>query len=266
MPIPVQALAVSLAAVVALMLILWLASLLLHNASIVDIFWGPGFVVACLAASAEVGRASPRAVLALSLVVVWAARLGTHIYLRNRGQGEDFRYRSMRRRAGRSFAWRSLFEVFLLQALLLWLVSHPLQVVMTASEAGRLGGLDAAALGVWLIGFAFETISDLQLTRFRAEPTNRGRVLRTGLWGWTRHPNYFGEALIAWGLYLLAVGVDGGWVTIYAPALMTFLLVRVSGVGLLERTLSQSKPGYREYMEEVSAFLPLPPRRRVGSP
>jgi steroid 5-alpha reductase family enzyme len=261
-----QALAASLAAVAVLMVVLWLASLQRHDASIVDIFWGPGFVVACAAASAGVGRASPRAVLALSLVVVWAARLAIHIYLRNRGRGEDFRYRSMRQRDGRSFAWRSLFDVFLLQALLLWLVSHPLLVVMTSGEASRFGGLDVVALAGWLIGFAFETIGDLQLTRFRAEPSNRGRVMRTGLWEWTRHPNYFGEAVLWWGFYLFAVGAPAGWMTIYAPALMTFLLVRVSGVGLLERTLSQSKPGYREYMGEVSGFLPLPPRKRVDSP
>jgi steroid 5-alpha reductase family enzyme len=261
-----QALAASLAAVAVLMVVLWLASLQRHDASIVDIFWGPGFVVACAAASAGVGRASPRAVLALSLVVVWAARLAVHIYLRNRGRGEDFRYRSMRQRDGRSFAWRSLFDVFLLQALLLWLVSHPLLVVITAHEASRPAGLDVVALAVWLIGVAFETLGDLQLARFRMDPANRGGVLRTGLWGWTRHPNYFGEALIWWGFYLLAVGVPTGWVTIYAPVLMTFLLLRVSGVALLERTLAESKPGYRDYMKEVSPFLPLPPRKRVDSP
>ena len=266
MPIPVQALAASLAAVAALMVILWLASLLLHDASIVDILWGPGFVVACVAALAVMGPASPRVVLALSLVIAWAARLAVHIYLRNRGRGEDSRYLLMRQRAGRGFAWRSLFEVFLLQALLLWLVSHPLLVVITAHEASRSAGLDVVALAVWLIGFAFETIGDLQLARFRLDPANRGGVLRTGLWGWTRHPNYFGEALIWWGFYLLAVGVPAGWVTIYAPALMTFLLIRVSGIGLLERTLRASKPGYRDYMKEVSPFLPLPPRKRVDSP
>ena len=266
MPILVQGLAASLAAVAVMMVILWVASLLLHNASIVDIFWGPGFVVACVAALAGAGRGSPRAVLALSLVIVWAARLAVHIYLRNRGQEEDLRYRAMRRRAGQGFAWRSLVEVFLLQALLLWLVSHPLLVVMTAREATRFGGLDVVALAVWLIGFAFETIGDLQLTRFRADASNRGRVLRTGLWRWTRHPNYFGEALIWWGFYLLTASVPAGWVTMYAPVLMTFLLVRVSGVALLERTLAESKPEYSEYMNEVSPFLPLPPRRRVDSP
>jgi steroid 5-alpha reductase family enzyme len=205
-------------------------------------------------------------VLALSLVMAWAARLAVHIYLRNRGRGEDFRYRLMRQRAGRGFSWRSLFEVFLLQALLLWLISHPLLVVIASRGASRAGGLDVVALAVWFIGFSFETIGDLQLTRFRMDSANRGGVLRTGLWGWTRHPNYFGEALIWWGFYLLAVGVPAGWVTIYAPALMTFLLVRVSGIGLLERTLAESKPGYRAYMKEVSPFLPLPPRRRGDSP
>ena len=183
MPIPLQTLAASLAAVVGLMVVLWVLNLRLWNASIVDVFWGRDSWWRAWRGSAGVGRASPRAVLALSLVIVWAARLAVQIYLRNRGRGEDFRYRAMRQRAGGRFACRSLFEAFLLQAVLLWLVSHPLQVVMTASEAGRLGGLDAVTVAVWLIGLAFEAIGDLQLARFWADSGNRRRVLRTGLWG-----------------------------------------------------------------------------------
>jgi len=259
MPIPWPALVASLAAVMALMVGLWLVSLPLRNASIVDIFWGPGFVVAAAAAMAAVGSPWARGWLALALVMIWAARLAIHILLRNRGKGEDFRYRAWREGAGPRFAWVSLFQVFLLQGVLLWVISHPVQAA--ATRGGGLTWLDAMAVVAWAVGFIFEAVGDQQLVQFKAAPANRGRVLRTGLWAWSRHPNYFGDALQWWAFYLFALGVPGGWVTVYSPILMTILLLRVSGVGLLERKLVETKPGYRAYVRQVSAFIPWFPRR-----
>jgi steroid 5-alpha reductase family enzyme len=263
MPIPLQALAASLTVVAGLMTLLWVVSLRLRNVSIVDIFWGPGFVAAAgVAAVAVRGPLGARAWMTLALVTVWAARLAAHIFLRNRGKGEDFRYRAWRERIGGRFAWVSLAQVFLLQAFLIWLISHPIQSIVADRTGRPLGILDGGAVLLWLIGFAFETVSDIQLARFKSGPSNRSRVLRSGLWAWTRHPNYFGDALQWWAFYLLALGVPGGWVTAYSPAWMTVLLLRISGVRLIEQSLIDTKPGYREYVRQVSAFLPLPPRRK----
>ncbi|TET54987.1 MAG: DUF1295 domain-containing protein, partial [Anaerolineales bacterium] len=156
--------------------------------------------------------------------------------------------------------WFSFFKVFLLQGLLMWIISAPLLAAQTSAAPAQLTLLDYSAIVVWSIGFLFEALGDMQLATFKADPASKGRVLNTGLWRYTRHPNYFGEAVQWWGYYLLALAA-GGWWTAFSPILMTFLLVRVSGVALLERTLKK-RPGYREYVETTSAFVPRPPQRR----
>jgi steroid 5-alpha reductase family enzyme len=240
--------------------LLWLLSVRLRDASIVDIFWGPLFltlaiVYVALSPDGFVGRQ----VLVLVLVATWSVRLATHIAARHAGKGEDERYARWRRQHGASWPARSLVQVFWLQPVLAWIISAPL-LVGIGSPAGW-NWLDALGVGIWVIGFAFESIGDYQLTAFTRDPGNRGRTMRAGLWRFSRHPNYFGDAAQWWGLWLIAAAA-GGWWTVFAPILMTFLLVRVSGVGLLEQTIADRRAGYREYMASTSAFIPLPPRHR----
>lgn len=252
-------LALSAAVLTGAMILLWLWSLPLRNASIVDAFWGSAFVLAAWTAALAGGGDGPRRTLALALVTVWGLRLSLHLLRRNAGHGEDPRYAAMRRGHGARFWWVSLFTVFLLQAALAWSISLPVQLAILA-PATPLGLLDAAAAALWAVGVTFEAVGDWQLTRFRRDPASRGQVLDTGLWRYTRHPNYFGDACAWWGLGLLGAAAGAPW-TIFAPALMTFLLVRVSGVSLLEKEIAGRRPGYREYVARTSAFLPWFPRR-----
>jgi steroid 5-alpha reductase family enzyme len=255
-----ESLAASALALGAAMLALWLLSLALKSASIVDIWWGPGIALAAAVALWKAGAAPPRSALLAALAALWALRLGLHLLWRNAGQGEDPRYRAMRRRAGRRFAWTSLATVFAFQGALQWVVSLPLQVAISAPGAAPLGALDAMGTFLFACGLAFESIGDLQLARFKADPANAGRVLDRGLWRTTRHPNYFGDALAHWGLFAIALATPFGWATALSPVVMTFLLLRVSGVALLERSIARRRPGYAEYQRRTSAFLPLPRR------
>jgi steroid 5-alpha reductase family enzyme len=245
-----------------LMTAIWLCSLVLRDSSIVDIFWGAGFVLVAGATIAARGE-SPggRALLLASLTAIWGTRLSLHIFWRNKGKGEDYRYRKWREDAGAGWWWRSYFKVFLLQGVIMWLVAAPLVAVTGAGAQPPLGWIDALGTVIWAIGFFFEAAGDAQLARFRADPANKGRLFDGGVWRYTRHPNYFGDAAVWWGHYVVAAA-GGAWWTVFSPIVMTFLLVRVSGVSMLEATLRDSKPGYREYIESTSAFFPLPPRSR----
>lgn len=197
-----------------------------------------------------------------ALVTVWGLRLGIHILVRSRGKGEDRRYAAMRERRGASFVWLSLFSVFWLQAALLVFVSLPLLAAIGAREPAGFGALDAAGAVLFAVGFLFEAVGDAQLVRFKRDPANRGEVLDRGLWRYSRHPNYFGDATLWWGLFLFALAVPGGWRFVASPLLMTFLLLRVSGVTLLERDLSDRKPAYRDYVRRTPAFVPWFPKVR----
>lgn len=248
--------------VLGLMIVLWLLSLALRNSSIVDIFWGTGFVIVswityALAADAFL----PRKALLATLVTIWGLRLSLYILWRNWGKPEDFRYAAWRRESGPRWWWVSFFKVFLLQGILLWIISAPLVFGIASPTPTGLGLLEGLGALVWAYGFFFEAVGDLQLARFKADPANRGKLMDRGVWRYTRHPNYFGDAAQWWGFYLIAAATGVGALTIFSPALMTFLLVRVSGVGMLEKSLKDAKPGYREYIERTSAFVPLPPRR-----
>jgi len=248
--------------VLACMLVLWLASLRLSDASIADVFWGSGFAAVALLALA-LSPPSPRAALLAAMAVLWGLRLTLHLGRRWRGKGEDRRYRAMRAAWGARFPVASLFTVFLLQGVLMWIVSLPLQAGAAQGGARPLGLLDALGLALFAVGLAFEAIGDAQLARFLAAPGDAGRVMQTGLWRYTRHPNYFGDALVWWGIGLVAAGA-GPWWSLAGPALMTFLLVRVSGVALLEKDIGSRRPGYADYVARTSAFIPLPPRREPG--
>lgn len=240
---------------------LWLLSLALKNASIVDIFWGPGFVLAAWVYFALTPEGyTPRKLLLLALVTVWGLRLGIYIGLRNIGKPEDARYRAWREAAGAKWWWLSYFQVFLLQGAIMWFIALPLAVAQYAPSPDSLTLLDILAVLVWGIGFFFETVGDWQLARFKGDPANKGKVMRSGLWRYTRHPNYFGDAVVWWGHFLVALSVPGGFLTVLSPAAMTYLLRRVSGVALLERSLTQTKPGYAEYIASTNAFFPGKPR------
>ena len=247
--------------ILGLMVTLWLLSLWLRDASIVDIFWGLGFV--CVAwlyfALTPQGFSARKGVLSL-LVTVWGLRLSVHIFLRNRGKGEDFRYRGWREQAGGKWWWQSFFKVFLLQGVLLWVISAPLLAAQISPIPAGLTWLDYAGLVLWVIGFAFEAVGDWQLRRFKADPANRGKLYTGGVWRYTRHPNYFGDAALWWGFFMIAAAA-GGWWSVFSPLLMTFLLVRVSGVAMLEKSLAQAKPGYAEYIRTTSAFIPWFPKK-----
>ena len=251
-----------LAVILASVTMLWLLSLALRNSSIIDIYWGAGFVlVNWVAFGLGTEGYLPRKALLAALATIWGLRLSIYVLWRNWGKGEDFRYRKWREEAGGSWWWKSLFKVFLLQGALQLIVAAPLIAAQALPGLPRLTLLDFVAVAVWLIGFTFEAAGDWQLARFRADPANRGRLLQSGVWRYTRHPNYFGDAAQWWGFYLIAAATGVGAVTVFSPILMTFLLVRVSGVGLLEKTLRETKPGYREYMDTTSAFVPWLPKR-----
>lgn len=251
------------AAVLGLVTVLWAISVRTRDVSIIDSFWGPAFVLAAWIHRAFGPEASTLQWLHLALVTTWGLRLAIHIAVRHAKSGEeDYRYRQMREKAGESFWWQSLFTVFWLQGVLVVLISTPLLVVQ--AQAGDAGWtvLDLVAVVVWLVGFTFEAGGDYQLQRFKADPENRGKVLDSGFWRYTRHPNYFGDAAQWWAYGLFALGFPGGAWTLFSVVLMTFFLLKVSGVALLEKTITERRPKYREYIEKTPAFFPWLPKER----
>ena len=260
-----QVFAIAFAAVIVFMTLLWIYSVRVTNASIVDSFWGAGFVLQTWVYFALTPDGfSLRKLLICAIVTIWGLRLSIHIYRRNHGKPEDFRYQEFRRRYGPGYWWISFFQVFLLQGILMFIIGTPLLLAQISPTPNASTIFDVLGLIVWIVGFYFESVGDAQLARFKADPNKKGKLLNTGLWAYTRHPNYFGDAAQWWGYYLIALGA-GGWWTIFSPILMTLLLIKVSGVGLLEKTLAKTKPGYKEYMQTTSAFVPWLPRRRPGS-
>ena len=234
----------------------WLASIPLRNVSIVDSLWSLMFLLLAGVYAMSAGEATMRVTLLSVLVLVWSVRLAAYITWRNHGEGEDRRYQAIRRNNEPGFVWKSFFIVFALQAVLAWFISMPFLAAVNSTAA--LGWLDYAGLAVWLTGFVFEAGGDYQLARFKADPNNAGKVMDRGLWRYTRHPNYFGDFMIWWGFYLIAVSA-GGWWSIAGPLVMSFLLLKVSGVAMLEKDIGQRRPRYRDYIERTNAFFPGPP-------
>jgi steroid 5-alpha reductase family enzyme len=257
----VDILAIAACAILTCLTILWLISLAARNSSIVDVFWGLGFIIAsCIYfVLAPEGFMQRKWVINI-LVTVWGLRLALYIFWRNHGKGEDYRYKKFRAEAGASWWWKSFFKVFLLQGVLIVLISTPLLAAHISASPARTTTLDVLGLAVWVIGFFFEAVGDGQMARFKANDANRGKVMDCGLWRYTRHPNYFGEAMMWWGYFLIAAATGAYW-TIYSPILVTLLLLRVSGVSLLEKTLQEAKPGYKAYQASTNAFVPWIPRR-----
>lgn len=240
-----------------LALVVWTLSLARRDASLADRYWPLFIAAAGLIYAAASPHAGMRGALMLGLVCLWALRLGIYITWRNWGHGEDRRYDAMRAQHGAAFGWRSLYLVFGLQALLAWIVSFPVLAGMASRSAP--GVLDALGAALCLFGILFEAVADRQMAHFLRDPANAGQVMDRGLWAYTRHPNYFGEACVWWGLGLMAVAGGGAW-SLLSPLLMSLLLLRVSGVTLLEKDIAQRRPGYRDYVRRTNAFWPGLPR------
>jgi steroid 5-alpha reductase family enzyme len=253
--------AINLAASIFLMTCVWLVSLKLRDASIVDIFWGLGFVMVSWVTFFIAQGFPSRKLIITILVTSWGLRLAIHIGFRNRGKGEDRRYLVWREQYGSSFWWVSFFKVFLTQGILLWIISLVIQAGLYSPMPHNLTWLDVLGILVWALGFLFEAVGDWQLNKFKADPSNKGKVMNRGLWAYSRHPNYFGETLIWWGIFLLSLSnIENIW-TLISPLVITFLLLKVSGVTLLEKTIVNRRPEYLEYIKRTSAFIPMPKRK-----
>ena len=254
-------------AILVLMVLVWALSVKIKDASIVDIVWGLGFVVVAWVARTLADGDRTRQWVLVALTTIWGVRLAGYLFNRNHGNGEDYRYRAMRKHYGPKFPIISLVSVFGLQGVLMWVVSMPLQLGMMRSTPSGLGVLGIIGVAVWILGFGFETMGDAQLAKFKADPSSKGQVMNKGLWGWTRHPNYFGDCCMWWGLFLIAAAGGGfAWAAIIGPLVMTGLLLKVSGVAMLERTIGRRRPGYAEYVASTSAFFPRPPKRLAIKP
>ena len=251
--------ATSVAAVAVYMLAFWLLSLALRNVSIVDVGWGLGFVVIAWVVHLGAAQSDTRSTLQLALVTIWGLRLGLYLLNRNWGQDEDYRYAAMRRRVGPSYTYKSIYMVFGLQGALMLGVSLPVMAVQGLRSTTPFGLIDLLAVVMIAVGFYFEAVGDQQLTKFKSDPSNEGQVMDRGVWAWTRHPNYFGDCLQWWGFWVFALSVPGASWTVLGPALMTLLLLRISGVHLLERGLRKRKPDYEAYIARTPAFIPRPP-------
>lgn len=244
-----------------LVTLLWLLSVAIKNVSIVDIFWGFGFVVINTFYVFMSGELSARKTVILTLVTLWGLRLTLYLALRNIGKGEDYRYQEFRREYGvERYWWFSFFQVFLLQGVLMMIISVTLLGISGGDQSGDLVLLDYLAIAVWLVGFAFEAGGDYQLSRFKRKAANKGKVLDTGFWKFTRHPNYFGDAAVWWAYGLFSIAAGSYW-QIVGAVIMTVLIIRVSGVSLLERTLKESKPQYKDYIKKTSSFFPWFPKK-----
>ena len=255
-----HAMLVSALAIVVLMLSTWVLSIILKNASIVDIVWGLGFVMVAWVVRLSTDANNARQWLLVAMVTVWGLRLAGYLFWRNHGNGEDFRYRAMRKHYGSRFGLISLVTVFALQGALMFVVSLSVQLGQ-ADATPNIGVIAYIGVALWLVGLFFEAVGDAQLARFKADPANQGMVMRTGLWRYTRHPNYFGDSCVWWGIGLVAAETGSAAWGLIGSLVMTILVRRVSGVPMLEKTMGKRRPGYAEYVATTSAFFPRPPKK-----
>lgn len=230
----------------------WLFSVKKKDVSIVDSIWSIFFIAAGAYIFINTNEISVRGILVLTLVCIWGLRLSAYITIRHWGKAEDHRYQSIRENNQPGFQYKSLYLIFIFQAIVAWIVSLPILYAIDSTQ--QINILDWAGVILWSIGMYYETVADYQLWKFKREPENRGKILKTGLWAQTRHPNYFGEFLISWGYFCFAAA-SGAYLTIFAPIIMSFLLMKFSGVSLLESTM-KSRDGYTEYMNNTNAFIP----------
>jgi steroid 5-alpha reductase family enzyme len=254
-----NAMAVAAITIVVIMVATWLLSLAIKNASIVDIVWGLGFAVTSWVLALTIEGDSTRQALLAFMVGLWGVRLGGYLAKRNLGHGEDWRYKAMRKKKGAKFGLVSLVTVFGLQGALMFIVSLPVMFGNSDSTPG-VGPIAVIGIMVWAVGFLFEAVGDWQLARFKRDSSNAGKVMQTGLWSLTRHPNYFGNALLWWGIGIVGAETGSGIIGFIGPVVMTFLLLKVSGVPMLERSLNKRREGYAEYVARTSMFIPRLPK------
>jgi steroid 5-alpha reductase family enzyme len=252
----------NLTAVILMMILGWFLSLILKNVTVVDSLWGLGFVlIAWLTFFLTDGFLGRRLLIAL-LVTVWGLRLSIYLSRRNWGKGEDPRYGSWREKSGKHFWIVSLFKVFLLQSLFLWAISLSLQYGAASKTPAMITWLDLCGLSLWMVGFVFEAVGDWQLAAFKSNPANKGKVMDRGLWAYTRHPNYFGECLMWWGIFVIAFSTPNSWWTVLSPLIITAVLLKMTGIPLTERTIVAHRPGYKEYIQRTPAFIPWFPKKK----
>lgn len=242
---------------------IFILALRLKDNSIVDIAYGAAFVLVGWSTFVLYGSAHPRQMLVLALITLWGVRLAGHIYLRKQGEsGEDSRYRQWREAWAKTFVWRSWLQIFMLQGAVVFLVAMPLLLIMR-QPGPALGLLDVLGGVIWLIGFMFEAVGDWQLLRFKHNPAHRGHMMRQGLWRYTRHPNYFGEATLWWGIWLIALAAPWGAFAVISPLLINFLLLKVSGIPMLEAKY-ENHPEFADYKQRTNAFFPWFPKTGSG--
>lgn len=234
----------------------FLVSLIRKRNDVADVAWGLGFVLLVWASYGISSDSGVRGLLVGILVTIWGVRLAWHIHRRNRGKAEDYRYLAWRQAWGKWFYIRSYFQVYALQGALLMVIATPI-VIINAQAGNGLGLFDLLGALVWITGFIFEAVGDAQLARFIKNPANKGKLMQSGLWAYTRHPNYFGEIVQWWGIWLIAMSVPYGWIGIIGPITITFLIVKVSGIPLLEQKMA-ANPDFSEYRQKVSMLIPLP--------
>ena len=254
----VEAALLGLGAALLLAVLTWLASLLQHDVSLVDRAWSLLIAVPAVAYAWALPPGNDARFTTMAVILVlWAIRLGVYVTWRNWGHGEDRRYRVIRARNEPNFPLKSFYLIFVLQAVLAWLVSAPFLAARVHPSAWS--PLDTIGAVVAVAGFVFEAVGDQQLAAFKGRPENSGKVMDRGLWRYTRHPNYFGECCVWWGLFLMALAA-GGWWSVASPLIMTGLLLKVSGVALLEKDIVERRPQYRDYIRRTNAFIPGPPK------
>ncbi len=239
---------------------LWILSLVIKDAGIIDIFWGTGFVIVSWLYAFQGGleNLGLRHFILLAMITLWGLRLSIYLAIRNIGKPEDYRYAAWRKENGKNWWWKSLLKVFLLQGVLLWVISATYLPALKSGSSLLIW--DYVGIAFWSVGFFFEAVGDWQMMCFKSYPINKGKVMDQGVWRYTRHPNYFGEAMMWWGFFLFSLAHPQGVYYIFCPVIMTFLLLKVSGVAMLEEGLKASKPDYQDYMRKTSAFIPMPPK------
>lgn len=252
-----QAYLLALALILGVGVVAWGVSVAIRNVAFVDSLWSLFFLIAAIVFASAAWPLGARGLLVTVLVAIWALRLSMYITVRNWGEPEDYRYQKIRKNNEPGFAFKSLYIVFGLQGVLAWFIAMPL--VPAIMNPGGIGPIEIVATVLWIVGFVFEAGGDYQLARFKRDPANKGRVLNSGLWRYTRHPNYFGDFCIWWAFFLFALSA-GGWWTVLSPVLMSLLLLKVSGVALLEKTITERRPEYAEYVRRTNAFFPGAPK------